>query len=83
MERQNTKNEFTYPSLLVRAEAAAALVVCGACRLQSPLPVGFVFLDITLCEPPVHDHLPAVGKGLAPPWNHLHVIKNLRCKTTK
>ena len=83
MECRNTKNEFTYPCLLVRAEAATALVVCGASRLQGPIPVGFVLLDILRCEPPVHNHLPTVGIRLAPPRNLLHVTKSLRYKTSK
>jgi hypothetical protein len=37
-----------YPRLLVRAEAAATLMVCGACCYHTPLLVGLVVLDITL-----------------------------------
>jgi hypothetical protein len=49
-------------------------------HLQTRLPSLGVLGGPLFGEPPVHDHLPALGKQLAPLGDHLHIIKYLTYK---
>ena len=52
-------------------------------HLQTTVPGIPVYLEVLLREPPLHHHRPALGIRLAPPGNHLHVIKYWTYKKIK
>ena len=76
-------NSRTHACLSVTGEAAAALMVCWTLHHYTPVPGSAVHLEVLLREPLVHDGRPALGIRLAPPGNHLHVIKYLTYKKIK